>query len=55
MFEEEVLVMPRSWADEYYNLQHFTKMNSGGHFAPMEEPDTLVNDIRSFYRKLRGE
>jgi len=55
MFEEEVLVMPRSWADEYYNLQHFTKMKSGGHFAPMEEPDTLVDDIRSFYRKLRGE
>jgi pimeloyl-ACP methyl ester carboxylesterase len=53
MFEQEVVLMPRSWAEDYYNLQHFTKMESGGHFAPMEEPEALVDDIRTFYRKLR--
>jgi hypothetical protein len=26
---------------------------SGGHFAPMEEPDALVEDIRAFFRTLR--
>lgn len=54
IFEQEVLIMPRSWAENYYNLQHYTQMSSGGHFAPMEEPEALVTDIRAFYRKLRG-
>jgi hypothetical protein len=28
-------------------------MSSGGHFAPMEEPRLLVDDIRTFFRDLR--
>jgi hypothetical protein len=28
-------------------------MPSGGHFAPMEEPELLVRDIRDFFRPLR--
>jgi hypothetical protein len=28
-------------------------MPQGGHFAPMEEPERLVEDIRSFFRSLR--
>ena len=28
-------------------------MPSGGHFAPMEEPELLVEDIRAFFRPLR--
>ena len=45
--------MPRRWADSYYNLKRWTEMPSGGHFAPMEEPDLLVEDIRAFFRPLR--
>ena len=37
-----------------YNLKRWTVMPSGGHFAPMEEPERLVEDIRTFYRSLRG-
>jgi hypothetical protein len=29
-------------------------MKSGGHFAPAEEPQALVEDIRDFFRPLRG-
>jgi pimeloyl-ACP methyl ester carboxylesterase len=29
-------------------------MPSGGHFAPMEEPQALIDDIRAFFRPLRG-
>ncbi len=29
-------------------------MPSGGHFAAMEEPVRLVDDVRSFFRPLRG-
>jgi microsomal epoxide hydrolase len=28
-------------------------MPSGGHFAAMEQPDLLVNDIRKFLRGLK--
>jgi pimeloyl-ACP methyl ester carboxylesterase len=54
VFQQEVLLMPRAWAENYYNLKHWTEMESGGHFAPMEEPEALVEDIRTFYRGLRA-
>ena len=53
VFKEEVVLMPRKWADNYYNLRHWTEMNSGGHFAPMEEPKALVSDIRKFFEIFR--
>lgn len=53
VFPREVVMLPRSWAENYYNLKHWTEMKSGGHFAPMEEPAALIEDIRAFYRKLR--
>ena len=53
VFLEEVILMPRQWADRYYNLKHWSVMKSGGHFAPMEEPEALVDDIRAFHRPLR--
>lgn len=52
-FPGEVVLMPRRWAERYYNLQRFTVMKSGGHFAPMEEPDALVDEVRAFFRPLR--
>jgi pimeloyl-ACP methyl ester carboxylesterase len=53
VFEKEVFLMPRKWAERYYNLQRWTVMPSGGHFASMEEPAALVDEIRAFYRPLR--
>ena len=54
VFPRDVLLMPRRWTERYYNLQRYTAMPRGGHFAPMEEPALLVDDIRSFFRPLRG-
>ena len=45
---------PRSYAERIYNIQHWTEMPRGGHFAAMEEPHMLLNDIRKFARKLRA-
>jgi len=28
-------------------------MPAGGHFAPAEEPERLVEDVRAFFRTLR--
>ena len=52
-FPKEVIQMPKAWAKRYYNLQRWTEIPSGGHFAPMEEPRALVEDIRAFFRQLR--
>ncbi len=45
---------PRTWAERFYNLQHWTEMPRGGHFAAFEEPELLANDVRAFFRSLRG-
>lgn len=51
---EDVVRLPRKWAESYTNLKRWTRMPKGGHFAPMEEPELLVDDVRAFFRPLRG-
>ena len=53
VFPRELSHVPRSVAERYANLTHWTRMPSGGHFAPAEEPERLVEDIRAFFRPLR--
>ena len=54
LFPHEFLPWPpRSYVARSCNLVRWTEMPSGGHFAAMEEPELLVNDIRSFARTLR--
>lgn len=53
IFPQELAIMPERWLSSYYNLKQLTRMQSGGHFAPMEEPEALVQDIRTFFRPLR--
>ena len=43
----------RVWAERFFDVQRWTEMPSGGHFAAMEEPEKLVEDIRAFFRPLR--
>ena len=44
---------PRSYVDRIFNINQWTVMPRGGHFAALEEPDLLVNDIRKFLRGLK--
>ncbi|WP_174291088.1 epoxide hydrolase family protein [Sphingomonas bacterium] len=53
-FEHDVMPQPRKWAEKYYNLQSWKTMDKGGHFAPIEAPDALVDDVRAFFRTLRA-
>ena len=53
-FPKEISQPPREWAERFYNLQQWTEMPRGGHFAAFEEPELLAQDIRSFFRPLRG-
>jgi pimeloyl-ACP methyl ester carboxylesterase len=54
VFPKELFYSPRSWLERRYNLRRFTDMPRGGHFAALEEPDLMVNDLRAFYRDLRA-
>jgi pimeloyl-ACP methyl ester carboxylesterase len=42
---------PRETAERFFSVQRFTEMPRGGHFAAMEEPELLVEDMREFFRK----
>lgn len=53
-FPHELTRPPRSWVERAVNLQRYTPMPRGGHFAAMEEPALLVEDIRAFFRPLRA-
>jgi pimeloyl-ACP methyl ester carboxylesterase len=43
---------PREWAERLYNIQQWTPMSSGGHFAAAEEPEALARDIAGFFQFL---
>lgn len=52
----EILTPPRSLAETMYtNIQRWTSMPAGGHFAALETPDLLAADITSFFHGLDNE
>lgn len=53
LFPKEIAAPPREWAERSYNVQRWTPMPAGGHFAAMEKPKLLVADVRAFFRELR--
>jgi len=55
VFPKEISHPPREWAERFFKVQRWTPMPRGGHFAAMEEPALLVDDIRAFFRPLRAE
>jgi microsomal epoxide hydrolase len=44
---------PKSYVERIFNLKQWTEMPSGGHFAALEKPDLLINDIKKFSRSLK--
>ncbi len=54
LFPKELLSWPpRSYVERVYNVTQWTEMPRGGHFAAMEEPELLIEDIRKFARTVR--
>ena len=51
-FPREVAVPPFRWITLTYNVVQKTEMPKGGHFAALEQPDLLLNDIRKFFAKV---
>ncbi|GMU77355.1 MAG: microsomal epoxide hydrolase [Acidimicrobiia bacterium] len=53
IFPREIIRPARRWAERSYHVTHWTEMPRGGHFAAMEQPDLLVDDVRAFFRTVR--
>jgi microsomal epoxide hydrolase len=51
-FPKGTVPLAREWAERMVNVERFTDMPRGGHFAAMEEPELLAGDIRTFFGSL---
>lgn len=51
-FPKELPTPPRSYIEKAFNIQHWTEMPAGGHFAAMEQPALLAKDILDFFMTL---
>ncbi|MDB5386256.1 MAG: multidrug transporter [Planctomycetaceae bacterium] len=54
LFPQDISHPPREWAERFFNVQRWNEMPSGGHFAAMEEPELLAEDLRSWFRTFRN-
>ncbi len=53
LFPREIPMPPRALAERGYNIVRWTVMPRGGHFAALEQPELLAEDLRAFFRRLR--
>jgi len=53
-FPKDILHLPRVLAEQAFNIQRWTVAPRGGHFAALEQPELLAEDIRAFARTLRA-
>ena len=51
-FHKEDPFPSRKFIERGYNIQHWTDIPKGGHFAAMEQPTLLANDIIQFAKNL---
>jgi pimeloyl-ACP methyl ester carboxylesterase len=54
VFPHEVPHPSRRWAARRYtDIRHWSEPARGGHFAALEQPETFVAELRSFFRLVR--
>ncbi|KAL3151609.1 hypothetical protein ABBQ38_012601 [Trebouxia sp. C0009 RCD-2024] len=52
-FRNELFKVPQSWAASSFNLKRWSKFPTGGHFAALEEPELLANDMIQFFAQYQ--
>jgi pimeloyl-ACP methyl ester carboxylesterase len=53
VFDEDVAI--RRYAERANNIVHWSDFDTGGHFAALETPGLLVQDIRTFFASLAAQ
>jgi pimeloyl-ACP methyl ester carboxylesterase len=51
-FPKEIPTPPRSFIEKGYNIRQWTAMPAGGHFATLEQPALLSEDIKQFFHQI---
>jgi microsomal epoxide hydrolase len=54
-FPRETRHPPRRLAEPFFDVRRWTEMPRGGHFAALEVPDLLAEDVAAFFRTFRQE
>jgi len=54
-FPRELVAAPKSWAAPMGNLVFFKQHTKGGHFAALERPEVLLQDIEEFVAQVWPE
>jgi pimeloyl-ACP methyl ester carboxylesterase len=52
-FPAEIPIPPRSFVERGFDVRRWTAMPAGGHFAALEQPALLAEEVRAFFRPLR--
>ncbi len=53
VFPGELYLPPRAWVERLYNVTHWSIQDRGGHFAALEAPEALAQDLRTFFANYR--
>jgi pimeloyl-ACP methyl ester carboxylesterase len=54
-FPKDLTVPPRELGERFLRVQRWTQMPRGGHFAALEEPEMLVEDMRAFFHDFKAK
>ena len=49
IFPEDCIQIPEAFGRRLFNIKSWKKMDKGGHFAALETPDLLANDIHNVF------
>ncbi|WP_167002744.1 epoxide hydrolase family protein [Mumia sp. ZJ430] len=55
VFAHDITQSVRPLAERLYDITHWSEFESGGHFAAMEVPELLAEDVREFFSRVRAE
>jgi microsomal epoxide hydrolase len=53
MFPKDLVPAPREWAERFFTVSHWSEMPQGGHFAALEQPELLAEDLLQFFAGYR--
>lgn len=54
IFPHEIVRPSRRWAEKRFtDIRWYNELPAGGHFAALEQPAALVDEVRSFFRLVR--
>jgi pimeloyl-ACP methyl ester carboxylesterase len=51
-FPKEIPMPPRNWVERVIDVRRWSEMPKGGHFAALEQPALLAQDIRGFFGSI---